>query len=201
MVIKRVVAGIYGANCYIIMDEETKEAVVLDPGGDVDDIEKEIGKLGANVKYILLTHGHVDHVGGVDELFKLVGGEIGISEKDYKFMKKGTYIYGDVFFNGVNMYLKQNDKIKLKNFEIECIETPGHTPGGLTFKIGNNVFTGDTLFTGSVGRTDLEGGDTEALMNSIKNKLMILDDDTIVFPGHGPRTTMEREKATNPFLR
>ncbi|MGL4730099.1 MAG: MBL fold metallo-hydrolase [Clostridium sp.] len=201
MVIKRIVAGIYGANCYIIMDDKTKEAVVLDPGGDVDDIEKEINKLGANVKYILLTHGHVDHVGGVDGLFNSVGGKIGISEKDYVLMEKGTYIYGDAFFNGVSMYLKDKDKIELTNFTVECIETPGHTPGGLSFKVGENIFTGDTLFTGSVGRTDLTGGDTETLMSSIKNKLMILDDSITVFPGHGPRTTIEREKVTNPFLK
>ncbi|MGG7164364.1 MBL fold metallo-hydrolase [Clostridium ihumii] len=201
MIIKRVVAGIYGANCYIIMDENTKEAVVLDPGGDVDDIEKAIKSINADVKYILLTHGHVDHVGGVDELRNIVNAKVGISEKDYVLMEKGTYIYGDAFNKNVDLFLKENDIIKLNNFEVECIETPGHTKGGLVFKINENVFTGDTLFTGSIGRTDLEGGNYEEIMNSLKNKLVSLNDDCIVFPGHGPRSTIGNEKMTNPFLK
>lgn len=201
MIIKRVVAGIYGANCYIIMDENTKEAVVLDPGGDVDDIEKAIKSINADVKYILLTHGHVDHVGGVDELRNIVNAKVGISEKDYVLMEKGTYIYGDAFNQNVDLFLKENDIIKLNNFEVECIETPGHTKGGLVFKINENVFTGDTLFTGSIGRTDLEGGNYEEIMNSLKNKLVSLNDDCIVFPGHGPRSTIGNEKMTNPFLK
>ena len=201
MIIKRVVAGIYGANCYIIMDENTKEAVVLDPGGDVDDIEKAIKSINADVKYILLTHGHVDHVGGVDELRNIVNAKVGISEKDYVLMEKGTYIYGDAFNQSVDLFLKENDIIKLNNFDVECIETPGHTKGGLVFKINENVFTGDTLFTGSIGRTDLEGGNYEEIMNSLKNKLVSLNDDCIVFPGHGPRSTIRNEKMTNPFLK
>lgn len=201
MIIKRVVAGIYGANCYIIMDENTKEAVVLDPGGDVDDIEKAIKSINADVKYILLTHGHVDHVGGVDELRNIVNAKVGISEKDYVLMEKGTYIYGDAFNQSVDLFLKENDIIKLNNFDVECIETPGHTKGGLVFKVNENVFTGDTLFTGSIGRTDLEGGNYEEIMNSLKNKLVSLNDDCIVFPGHGPRSTIGNEKMTNPFLK
>ena len=201
MIIKRVVAGIYGANCYIIMDENTKEAVVLDPGGDVDDIEKAIKSINADVKYILLTHGHVDHVGGVDELRNIVNAKVGISEKDYVLMEKGTYIYGDAFNKNVDLFLKENDIIKLNNFDVECIETPGHTKGGLVFKVNENVFTGDTLFTGSIGRTDLEGGNYEEIMNSLKNKLVSLNDDCIVFPGHGPRSTIRNEKMTNPFLK
>lgn len=201
MIIKRVVAGIYGANCYIIMDENTKEAVVLDPGGDVDDIEKAIKSINADVKYILLTHGHVDHVGGVDELRNIVNAKVGISEKDYVLMEKGTYIYGDAFDKNVDLFLKENDIIKLNNFDVECIETPGHTKGGLVFKVNENVFTGDTLFTGSIGRTDLEGGNYEEIMNSLKNKLISLNDDCIVFPGHGPRSTIRNEKMTNPFLK
>lgn len=201
MIIKRVVAGIYGANCYIIMDEESKKAFVLDPGGDVDDIEKAIKSLGANVEYILLTHGHVDHTGGVDALHDIVGGKIGISEKDYILMKKGTYVYGAEFKDGVDLYLKNKDKISLGNLELECIETPGHTPGGLSFKIGNNVFTGDTLFAGSIGRSDLQGGNYEVLMNSINKNLLNLDDNTTVYPGHGPSTTLAKEKLVNPFIK
>ncbi|GAA0121577.1 MAG: MBL fold metallo-hydrolase [Clostridium argentinense] len=201
MVIKRVVAGIYGANCYIIMDESTKEAVVLDPGGDVDDIEKAIVNLGAEVKYILLTHGHLDHTGGVDELHSIFNSKIGISEKDYILMEKGTYVYGGEIAAGVDMFLKDKDEIKCGNFVIECIETPGHTPGGLCFKIESNIFTGDTLFNGSIGRTDLVGGDYEALMKSIKEKLISLSEDTVVYPGHGPSSTLAKEKLMNPFIR
>lgn len=201
MVIKRVVAGIYGANCYIIMDEDTREAVVLDPGGDVDDIEKAIISLGAEVKYILLTHGHIDHTGGVDELHNIFNSKVGISEKDHILMERGTYVYGAEIAAGISLFLKEKDQIKCGNFVVECIETPGHTPGGLCFKIDNNLFTGDTLFTGSIGRTDLVGGDYGTLMESIKKKIMILPEDTVVYPGHGPSSTLAKERLMNPFIK
>lgn len=201
MIIKRVVAGIYGANCYIIMDEDTKEALVLDPGGDVDDIEKALGELGAKVKYIFLTHGHVDHTSGVDELRGKTKAITGISEKDDILIHKPTYMYGPLLEGKPDLYLNHGDKFTVGNFEVKCIETPGHTPGGMSFLIENNVFTGDTLFLGSIGRTDLEGGSQEAIINSIKNNLLPLPKETVVYPGHGPQSSIEREEKLNPFLK
>lgn len=202
MEIKRVVAGIYGANCYIIMDNKTKEALVLDPGGDVDDILNGITELGAKVKYIFLTHGHVDHTSGVEILKNLVKAPIAINERDSELINKGAHLYGPLLEGKEpEYYLKEGDAFKIGDIEVTCIETPGHTPGGMSFIVEDSVFTGDTLFYGSIGRTDLEGGSQEIILKSIKEKLLTLSDDTIVYPGHGRQTTIENEKSINPFIK
>ena len=200
MEIKRVVAGMYGANCYIIMDKKTKEAVVLDPGGDVDDIVKVINTMGANVKYILLTHGHVDHTSGVAGLKDITKAVVCISKQDDDLISRGEYLFGPLIEDGADKILKSGDIISISNINITCIETPGHTPGGLSFLIGNCVFTGDTLFEGSIGRTDFAGGDFNTIISSIKTKLLCLPMGTIVYPGHGPSSTINNEKLNNPFL-
>lgn len=199
MKFKRIPAGVYAANCYVIVDEETKESVVLDPGGDADDIIKGIEEMGANVKFILLTHGHADHTGAVDELSEKYGAKVGISERDAQMMKNDAFMYGSLK-KQPDMLLHQGEIIKTGNISMEVIETPGHTPGGVCFKIGNDLFTGDTLFAGSIGRTDFAGGDFETLISSIKMKVMCLNEDTVVHPGHGPSTTIRNEKVHNPFL-
>jgi len=200
--IKRVIAGIYGANCYIIMDKKTKEAVVIDPGGDVDDIEKAINSIDANVKYILLTHGHLDHTSGVAELKQIFNVPVCISKKDDELIAYGTQLYGPLLEGEADIHIKEGDVFSVGEISIRCIETPGHTPGGMSFIIdGKSVFTGDTLFYGSIGRTDLEGGDFDILINSITKKLMSLDDNIIVYPGHGPQSTIMNEKNNNPFLK
>lgn len=196
---KRIPAGIYAANCYLGIDEETKETAVIDPGGDADDIEKAIENLGCKVKYILLTHGHMDHVGGVLELSKTYNVPFALSEKDEKMAMVDEMLFGP-FHKKADIYLTDGMVLNLGNSEIKCIETPGHTPGGVCFLTDNMVFTGDTLFAGSIGRTDLSGGDMDTLISSIRVKLMGLLDDIIVFPGHGPESTIKREKLHNPFL-
>ena len=200
MEIKKIVAGIYGANCYIIMDKNTNEAVVLDPGGDVDDIVKVIHRIGAKVKYILLTHGHVDHTSGVAELKAITNAVVCISPKDNDLITAGEYLFGPLIKGGADKLLKDGDVITISNLEFTCIDTPGHTPGGMSFLIENRAFTGDTLFAGSIGRTDFAGGDFNTIINSIKSKLLCLDGDTIVYPGHGPYSTINNEKLNNPFL-
>lgn len=199
MEVRRVPAGVYAANCYILMDEETKEAAVMDPGGDADDLSKVIKEMGAKVKYILLTHGHVDHVGAVTELKDEFKAPVYINEEDYKMISNREYIYGDII-GKVDGYINEGDSFKLGSSEIKVLQTPGHTPGGVCFLVDNMVITGDTLFAGSIGRTDLGGGDYEAIIRSIKEKLMILPDDTIVLPGHGGQSTIGRERVHNPFL-
>lgn len=199
MIIKRIPAGIYAANCFLLMDEDTKEMAVIDPGGDSDDIIKAIESLKGKVKFILLTHGHVDHVGGVMDIKKEYNVPFYINEEDQKLIDKGTYIYGNI--PKADGYLKDGDKIPLGKHTITVLETPGHTPGGVCFKVEDMVFTGDTLFKGSIGRTDLGGGDYDAIINSINNKLVPLDENTIVLPGHGPESTIAHEKQSNPFLR
>ncbi|NNU76455.1 MBL fold metallo-hydrolase [Clostridium estertheticum] len=200
MEIKKVIAGIYGANCYIVMDKNTGEAVVIDPGGDVDDIVKVINNMGAKVKYILLTHGHVDHTSGVCELKAITNAIVCISKKDDDLITKGEYLFGPLIKGGADKLLSDGDIIKIENIQITCVDTPGHTPGGMSFLTGKCSFTGDTLFAGSIGRTDFVGGDFNAIIHSIKSKLLCLPGDTLVYPGHGPGSTINKEKLNNPFL-
>jgi hydroxyacylglutathione hydrolase len=200
MIIKKLMAGIYGANCYIVMDEDSKETMVLDPGGDVDDIEKAINILGAKVKYILLTHGHFDHTTGVDGLQAITKAEVAIGSEDDEMILKGMQYYGPFIEGGAHIKLNHGDSLTFGKYSVKCIATPGHTPGGMCFLVDNHLFSGDTLFKGSIGRSDLAGGNGETLINSIKEKLMILPKDIIVYPGHGPSTTIGDEAIYNPFL-
>ncbi|MBK5241619.1 MBL fold metallo-hydrolase [Clostridium sp.] len=200
MEIKKLVTGIYGSNCYIVMDENTKEAVVLDPGGDVDDIAGAIDTMGASVKYILLTHGHLDHTTGVAELKTITKATVCISKLDDDLITKGEHLFGPLIKGGADKIIKQGDIIKIANLEVACIDTPGHTPGGMCFLVQNCVFTGDTLFAGSIGRTDFSGGDFGSIITSIKSKLLTLPGDTIVYPGHQQISTINNEKLNNPFL-
>ncbi|MBU3126381.1 MBL fold metallo-hydrolase [Clostridium tagluense] len=200
MEIKRLITGIYGSNCYIVMDETTKEAVVLDPGGDVDDITRAIDIMGAKVTYILLTHGHLDHTTGVAQLKAITNATVCISKADDDLITKGEYLFGPLIEGGADKLLKQWDVIRISNLEFTCLDTPGHTPGGMCFKVENCVFTGDTLFAGSIGRTDFAGGDFNTIIMSIKLKLLCLPESTIVYPGHGPSSTINNEKLSNPFL-
>ena len=200
MEIRKVVAGIYGANCYIVMDKKTKEAVVIDPGGDVDDIIKAIAAIEAKVKYILLTHGHVDHTSGVEELKDITKATVCINKNDDDLISNGEHLFGPLIEGGADKLLKQDDVIRVSDIDVICIDTPGHTPGGMCFLIENYVFTGDTLFCGSIGRTDFSGGDFKTIITSIKSKLLSLPEDTIVYPGHGSCSTINSEKLNNPFL-
>ncbi|MDF2504208.1 MBL fold metallo-hydrolase [Clostridium sp.] len=199
MKINIIPAGIYDANCYILIDEVTNEAAVIDPGGDAQMLINNIKASQAEVKMILLTHGHADHTGAVSELRNEFGCSVYINEKDSELIDKNVPIYGNKDENG-DKFLNEGDIIKFGNYEIKCIETPGHTPGGMCFLIGNTIFTGDTLFHRSIGRTDFKGGDFGAIISSIKNKLLTLPEDTIVYPGHGPKSSIGFERNNNPFL-
>ena len=200
MIIKKLLAGVYGANCYILFDEEAKEAVVLDPGGDVDDIEKELNRLQAKVKYIVLTHGHFDHTTGVDRLKAVTNATVAIGKNDNDMILKEVQYYGPLIEGGADITLCDGDILEFGKHSIKVIETPGHTPGGICLLVENHLFTGDTLFKRSIGRSDLTGGNHETLIRSIKEKLAILPKNTIVYPGHGPSSTIGDEILTNPFL-
>ena len=203
MIIKKIPAGVYAANCYILVDEETRETAVIDPGGDYEELLSAVIELDCKVKYILLTHGHADHKGAVIDFINKYSVPLCINKKDWDLMVSGEFMFGEV-----NSFSKDFEYIEIvdgkrfylgKNI-IECIETPGHTPGGMSFLTGTHLFTGDTLFSGSIGRTDLAGGDFNTIITSIKTKLLPLSLDTIVYPGHGPNSTIDREKKHNPFL-
>jgi glyoxylase-like metal-dependent hydrolase (beta-lactamase superfamily II) len=189
MKIKAMPVGVYAANCYIVIDEGTKACVVMDPGGDEEDLIKYIKEEKAEVKYILLTHGHADHTEAALKLKEEFNAPLCINAEDYEMIKNSEFMYGNIA-GKVDKYIKEDDNFKVGNMDIKCIHTPGHTPGGVCFLIGNCVFTGDTLFAGSIGRTDFAGGNFETIIKSIKDKLMILNDEIKVFPGHGPESSI-----------
>ncbi|MBS7129365.1 MULTISPECIES: MBL fold metallo-hydrolase [Clostridium] len=198
MIIKAIPAGIYDANCYIVMDEKTRDAVVLDPGGDGEMLERAIKDMGANVKSILLTHGHMDHVGGVEYLSDKLNVPFYISKIDEEYMEKDNYVFGSI--RNANGYLEDGNELSFGSLNIKVIATPGHTKGGLCFLIEDKLFTGDTLFQGSIGRTDFIGGSFSEIINSIKTKLLPLGDEIEVYPGHGPKSSIGYEKGYNMYL-
>lgn len=188
-------------NSYIICDEETKEAMVIDPGGEPEKISEVLDVLGADLKYIFITHCHADHIGGIAELKKAKGGKILISRDD----AEGLYNEEINLAYIINMEkpeleadsrVDDNDLIHVGNIEFRAIATPGHTKGGLCLysEKENLVFTGDTLFSGTWGRTDLPTGSFVEIITSITERLMTLPDNTIVYPGHGKITMIQDEK-------
>ena len=198
MVIRTLIAGMYEENCYLIMDEGTKELAIIDPGGQPNLIEKEISKLDGKPKFILLTHGHMDHVGAVIELMNKLNIPFYISENEEQYMKNDEFVFGSLPKD--SKYLKEGDTVSLGNNIIKVIETAGHTAGGICFLVNDELFTGDTLFQGSIGRSDFPGGNGAQLIKNIKEKLLPLGDSVKVYPGHGPASTIGYEKRNNPFL-
>lgn len=198
MIIKAIPAGIYDANCYIVMDKKTKDAVVLDPGGDGEMLERAIKDMKANVKSILLTHGHMDHVGGVEYLSDKLNVPFYISKIDEEYMEKDNYVFGSI--RNANGYLEDGNELSFGSLNIKVIATPGHTKGGLCFLIEDKLFTGDTLFQGSIGRTDFIGGSFPEIIDSIKTKLLPLGDEIEVYPGHGSKSSIGYEKGYNMYL-
>jgi len=204
MLVKRIPAGVYAANCYILMDEISKECAVIDPGGDAEDIDSYLSKIDAKVKYILLTHGHLDHTGAVGYFKEKYNIQAYINAADGKLILENNFMLGPLKYKAQDVKLQMDvneaSKFNIGSITIEVIETPGHTPGGVCYKAENNIFTGDTLFLRSIGRTDLTGGNFDTLIRSIKSKLLVLNEDVIVYPGHGPMSSIGYEKANNSFL-
>ncbi|SNX52643.1 MBL fold metallo-hydrolase [Thermoanaerobacterium sp. RBIITD] len=203
--IQRFIIGPLQSNCYVVVDPDTKECVVIDPGEPINEIPDYIIKNGYKPKYVLLTHGHLDHIGGVDFLRDRFDVKVCISEDDSKMLSDPHLNLSMMDFERIvvkpaDILLKDGDVLKFGDKKINVIHTPGHTPGGSCFRIGEVCFTGDTLFNGSIGRTDFPGGNYNDIMESIKNKLFKLNDDVIICPGHGETSTIGYEKTENPFL-
>lgn len=198
MIIKTIIAGMYEENCYLIMDEDTKELGIIDPGGQAKVIAEKVRNLGGKAKFILLTHGHSDHVDGVVDLMDELNVPFYIHKAEEEFMQNDNYVFGSL--PKTAEYLKEGDTLKLGKNTIKVIETPGHTPGGICFLINDKLFTGDTLFQGSIGRSDFPGGNGMKLVKNIKDKLIPLGDNIEVYPGHGGASTIGYEKRMNPFL-
>ena len=205
MIIKELVVGPLMANCFIFGCQKTKEAVVIDPGGDADRIMMILDDLKVQIKYIINTHGHFDHVSGNGQLKEATGVDILIHPLDASMLGKlssNAAIFGVSVDNSppCDRTIEEGETISFGELTLEVIHTPGHTPGGISLFTDGIVFVGDTLFAGSIGRTDFPGGDFDTLISSIQNKLFKMNDDVRVFSGHGPETTIGRERRYNPFV-
>jgi glyoxylase-like metal-dependent hydrolase (beta-lactamase superfamily II) len=198
MIIKVFPFGIYDENIYVFIDEKSREAAIVDPGGQGARLIDEIEGLNCKIKYILLTHGHFDHVSALKEVKNKYDVPVYMHKAEAELMLKDNTVFGEI----PDEYetIEDGDVLSFGNTEIKCIHTPGHTKGGICFLIEDSIFTGDTLFQGSVGRSDFIGGDFNQLISGIKEKLMILDGNIKVYPGHGPSSTIAYEKMRNSFL-
>lgn len=208
MIFEQFVVGSMAVCSYIVACEETKKAAIVDPGGDEDLLLAEIEKKGLTLEYIIATHGHPDHVCGNKKLQQASGAKIIMHTADVDFFEqpevKGYFsMLGLEPSPPVDIIVKAGDEIKIGNIVFQVIHTPGHTPGGICLYNEPNLITGDTLFVGGLGRTDFPGGSHEELLSSIRNQLLILPPETIVWPGHGyggRQSTIGNEVASNPFL-
>ena len=210
MHIETFATGPLGCNCSIVMDPASKHAVVVDPGGDLDKIQARLKALDAKVDAIVHTHTHIDHVGATPGIQKAHNARACIHEADrflYDILPVQAAMLGLECPETTEMEgtLVDGSSIHAGALEVCILHTPGHTPGSVTFVVksgsGTHVFTGDTLFRRGIGRTDLWGGDSDAIMKSLKEKILTLPEDAIVVAGHGPETTIGDERAKNPFLR
>lgn len=205
MLVQDIVVGPLQVNCYIVGCETTKEALVIDPGEDGERILQAVAAAGLTVKMIVNTHGHFDHVGANALLVEKTGAPLYIHVSDAPFLPRirehaAGYGLKVRVSPPPDRVLHGGETLKVGTLSVSVIHTPGHTPGGICLYVEGHLFSGDTLFADSVGRTDLTGGNHEDLVEGIRNKLFILPDSTIVHPGHGADTTIGREKHHNPFV-
>lgn len=207
MRIKSVTVGMLEANAYLLVDEPTGEAVLIDPGDEPKRLIRAISDEGANLRHILLTHGHPDHswaAGQVQEAYPQA--DLLMHESDVIQLQGDPHLV-ELFFDPdsyieprFGAFLQDGDEVTFGESRLRVIYTPGHTEGGLCYVADGAVFTGDTLFAGSVGRTDLMGGSFDRLIKSIKSKLLALPDETVIYPGHGGSSTIGAERKSNPWL-
>jgi glyoxylase-like metal-dependent hydrolase (beta-lactamase superfamily II) len=210
MIVKQYEVGNFAVFCYLIGDEETKEGLFIDPADDTDQLLSEAKSHGLNkIKYIVNTHSHVDHIMGNAEMVKKTKAKIVIHEEDAKYLVRTSpdllMMFSATTSPPADILVKEGDLIRLDKVELKVIHTPGHSPGGMSLYVDGMVFTGDTLFVGSVGRTDFPGSSWEAMETSIRKKLYVLPGNTVVFPGHNygstPTSTIHDERLHNPFVR
>jgi glyoxylase-like metal-dependent hydrolase (beta-lactamase superfamily II) len=199
--------GMLQCNCSIFGDESTREAIVIDPGDDLREIQKILDRHGLKVTAIVITHAHIDHIGGAARLHALTGAPVHMNEQD---LALAARLDAQAGWLGVaapdqpklDVPVKDGDLVRLAEHSFQVLHTPGHTQGSICLLAAaeNKLIAGDTLFRDSIGRTDLPGGDSRQILLSIRDKLLALPEESVVIPGHGPLTTLARERVFNPFL-
>jgi len=199
--------GMLQCNCSIFGDEQSREAMVVDPGDETERIEAVLAKHGLTVKAIVITHAHIDHIGGAEKLKQATGAPVYMNLNDAELQKmldvQASWLgMPQVPQVAIDVPVKDGDRLAVGTSEVHVLHTPGHTRGSISLWLPGEakLVAGDTLFRDSIGRTDLPGGDGRQILRSIHQKLMPLPAETVVIPGHGPETTIGREKRTNPFL-
>lgn len=205
MQIETLVVGQLQVNCFIVACDKTREALVVDPGDEAERILQRLLAHGLQLKLIVNTHGHFDHIGGNRLLVEQTGADLLIHQADLPVLRRArehAALYGMSVTPSPEpaRLLAGGEILAVGELRLQVLHTPGHSPGGICLLGDGHLFVGDTLFAGSVGRTDLPGGDHDTLVDGIRRQLLVLPDETIVHPGHGPDTTIGREKRVNPFL-
>jgi glyoxylase-like metal-dependent hydrolase (beta-lactamase superfamily II) len=194
-------------NCSVIGEEVSREAIVIDPGDNIENVMEIVRRHGLTVKQIVVTHAHIDHVGGAMKLRRATGAPILLNQNDYALLKimdvQASWIGVPAPEKiEIDQSLGEGDRVRAGSLEATVLHTPGHTEGSvcLYFPAERKLIAGDTLFAGTIGRTDLPGGSFDKIMSSLHTRVLVLPDETVVVPGHGPLTTIGQERASNPFL-